>query len=148
MRSLAHAAAALVQPLRGAPWRAFSAAEMTPHEAPSRSAETEREKNIAEQNIPDRHTDEHGVWGEVAVVAEIPAEVRQRRVRCQATMQFRMLAIHQRIEAKPGQAWRLSYLLYSLCCCAGADIPTEPLSLAAGQCTLGDRSAGRLEAGV
>ena len=44
---------------------------------------------MAEQNIPDRHTDEHGVWGEVAVVAEIPVEVRQRRVRGPVTTMSR-----------------------------------------------------------
>lgn len=85
MRSLARAAAALAQPLHCAPWRA----EISTRQAPSRSADTEREKNMAEQNIPDRHTDEHGVWGEVAVVAEIPAEVRQRRVRRPVTTLFR-----------------------------------------------------------
>ena len=49
---------------------------------------------MAEQSIPDRHTDEHGVWGEVAVVAEIPAEVRQRRVRCPANVNLQMHTIH------------------------------------------------------
>ncbi|KAK9831327.1 hypothetical protein WJX81_002860 [Elliptochloris bilobata] len=80
MRSLARAAAALAEPLRGAPWRAFSAAEAPPAKrGPSASAEAERAKVLAEQFIPQRHTEEHGVWGEVAVVAELPDDVRRRR---------------------------------------------------------------------
>ena len=102
MRSVARAAAALAQPLHGGPWRAFSAAEIEPRQAPSRSAEAEREKNMAEQNIPDRHTDEHGVWGEVAVVAEIPAEVRQRRVRCPANITFQMQTMHSLLDLSVG----------------------------------------------
>ena len=71
---------------------------------------------MAEQNIPDRHTDEHGLWGEVAVVAEIPAEVRQRRVRCPATNGVKDVGHPLLAWDKARSSLALAYLLLSLWC--------------------------------
>ena len=78
---IARLGASLLQPLRGgASWRAYSLGDTIPHKHDPH-AEVEHRKAVSDLANPEGHTGKDDAWGEVAVVAELPENVRRRRAR-------------------------------------------------------------------